>query len=257
VSATPPKTNGASRRAAAAVRLPGHPSVTGPDRPVATAGPGRAPGLEAGRLQRHLAALLLSFGAVALIDLLVVSLLTGRLRVWFPLWLDPQWDARPEPWIVGSHSYLAGLALLPALLRLLDRELLKTRGALPRATFYASSLTLLALLAWWQTDLIVASDAGREALGWLLLTALLYTLVRLALALPARLGVWDRRALLRGLATTLALLFLLMALADLVLQLGVHGLPWSAGLLVELAVFVPAGVTLLWLRRRLGASPPR
>src|SRR5262245_18678376 len=34
--------------------------------------------------------LLLTFFSVVIIDLVVVSLVTHRLRVWFPVWLDPE-----------------------------------------------------------------------------------------------------------------------------------------------------------------------
>src|SRR5262245_15812158 len=44
--------------------------------------------------------LLLTFFSVVIIDLVVVSLMTHRLRVWFPVWLDPEWATRPDPWVV-------------------------------------------------------------------------------------------------------------------------------------------------------------
>jgi hypothetical protein len=35
--------------------------------------------------------MLLTFFSVVAIDLVFVSLITHRLRFWFPTWLDPQW----------------------------------------------------------------------------------------------------------------------------------------------------------------------
>ena len=256
VSAQPPKTNGASRAAltARSVGLPGttHGATDAPDA-------GDAPAVRAatGRFQRELAVLLMTFGAVALVDLVVVSLLTGRLRVWFPVWLDPQWDSRPDPWVVYSQSYIAGIALIPVLLRLLDRELLRGRGAASRVTFYIAGLSVFGLVAWWKGDLMARYGKEREALAWVALTALLYGLLRVALALPGWVARLERRELLRGLVTALAAFFLVMAVVDPVVQVGVHGLPWSPGLLVEIGFFVPAGVGMLWARGRLRASGAR
>src|ERR1051325_5946704 len=72
--------------------------------------------------------LLMTFVIVVAIDVLVVSSLTHRLRFWFPLWLDPEWATRPDPWVVYSQSYFAGIFLLPLLCRLVDRDFLARAG---------------------------------------------------------------------------------------------------------------------------------
>lgn len=218
--------------------------------------PPSAPSAASGRFQRDLAALLLTFVAVSLTDLVAVSLLTGRLRVWFPVWLDPEWATRADPWVVYSQSYIAGIALIPVLLHLLDRELLAHRPLWLRVTYWVAGLGVFAFIGWWKGGLMVTYGKEREALGWVALTALLYGVVRAAMALPARLRALSRRRLLRGLATALATFFLVMAIVDPALQIGVHGLAWSAGLTVEVGFFVPAGVAMLFVRRRLGGSGP-
>jgi hypothetical protein len=72
--------------------------------------------------------LLLTFLSVIVIDVVVVSLVTHRLRFWFPLWLDPQWANRPDPWVVYSQSYFAGIFMIPFLCRLIDRDFLARVG---------------------------------------------------------------------------------------------------------------------------------
>jgi hypothetical protein len=44
--------------------------------------------------------LLLTFLFVVAIDAVMVSLITHRLRFWFPLWLDPLWATRADPWVI-------------------------------------------------------------------------------------------------------------------------------------------------------------
>ena len=53
--------------------------------------------------------MLLTFFTVFAIDLVAVSLLTHKLRFWFPVWLDAHWATRADPWIVYSQSYFAGI----------------------------------------------------------------------------------------------------------------------------------------------------
>ena len=63
---------------------------------------------------RDLWRLLMSFALVVIGDLTVGSAISGKLRLWFPQWIDPLWEQRPEAWVVYSQSYLAGVALAPA-----------------------------------------------------------------------------------------------------------------------------------------------
>src|SRR6202047_4694720 len=51
--------------------------------------------------------MLLTFFTVIAVDLVAVSLLTHKLRVWFPVWLDAHWATRTDPWVVYSQSYFA------------------------------------------------------------------------------------------------------------------------------------------------------
>ena len=77
--------------------------------------------------------LLLTFLFVVAIDAVMVSLITHRLRFWFPLWLDPQWATRPDPWVIYSQSYFAGIFMIPLLCRLVDRDFLARVGTGARA----------------------------------------------------------------------------------------------------------------------------
>ena len=75
--------------------------------------------------------MLLTFFSVVAIDVVVVSLMTHRLRFWFPLWLDPQWATRPAPWVVYSQSYFAGIFMIPLLCRLVDRDFVELNNLQP------------------------------------------------------------------------------------------------------------------------------
>src|ERR1700730_2279727 len=62
-----------------------------------------------------------TFFTVIAVDFVAVSLLTHKLRVWFPVWLDAHWATRPDPWVVYSQSYFAGIVSTPRPGQLLRR----------------------------------------------------------------------------------------------------------------------------------------
>jgi hypothetical protein len=210
------------------------------------------------QFQRDVARLLLTFVTVATIDLVVISLVTHRLRFWFPVWLDPAWETRADPWVVYSQSYAGGIFMVPLLWRAIDREWLaeKGGGAL-RALFWGAGLGVFAFIGWWKGGLMVEHRKELEALGWLALTAIVWTALRVAEELPARLRSLGRRRLLGGLLSGVACFFLGMSLLDPLLQLEVQRVAWSSGLAIEVGFFVPAGALLLWISRRLrkGSEP--
>jgi hypothetical protein len=96
----------------------------------------------------------------------------------------------------------------------------------------------------------------REAVAWVALTAVTWGLVRLGEGLPARVARVTPRRLAAGLARGVAAFFLVMAVADPVLCVGVQGLPWSKGLWVEMSFFGPAGMALWALARWLSTEAP-
>jgi hypothetical protein len=229
-----------------------HAAAHAPRAPIA-----RAPAVpDTGRFQRDLARMLLTFGFSAAIDLVAISLVTGKLRFWFPVWLDPTWATRADPWVVYSQSYFAGIAMIPVLLRAVEREFLASTSRALRGAFWGMGAAVLAFVLWWKGGLMLEHHKEREALAWLALATLVWIALRTAEELPKRLAGVDRRSLLRGLLLGISTFFLGMAVVDPALQLGVHHLGWSFGLAVEVGFFVPAGLGLGWLARRLGAARP-
>jgi len=166
------------------------------------------------------ARLLFTFFSVVVIDVMVISLMTHRLRFWFPQWLDPQWATRRDPWVVYSQSYFAGIFMIPILCRLVDHHFLATAGAAWRAAFWSLCL------------IVFARQTG---------------------ILPECVRGLTRRQMLRGLLFGVSLFFLVMSIMDPVVQLGVQHLPWSAGLSIEVGFFIPTGIILMILSRRLRA----
>jgi hypothetical protein len=158
---------------------------------------------------------------------------------------------------VYSQSYFAGIFLIPFLARVVDRDFVAARGAGLRALLWTATIGVLGFVLWWKGGLMVEHDKHLEAAGWLALSAILWVAVSLAEALPARVARTSRRALLRGLARGVSIFFLGMAVLDPLVQIGVHGLDWSTGLIVEVGFFVPAGLALLLLSRWLGRDAPR
>ena len=200
---------------------------------------------------RDVARMLLVFFAVAVIDVVALSLLTGQLRLWFPMWLDPAWQTNPDAWVVYSQSYIAGIAFIPFVVYIVDRDFLGGGPAALRAILWIISVGTLAFIGWWKGGLMVEHGKELEAVGWICLTAILFALVCAAESLPERAARIGRRALLRGLMLGVAVFFLGMAVLDPVMQIAVQQTSWSTGLLIEVGFFVPAGLALLLLSRRL------
>jgi hypothetical protein len=189
--------------------------------------------------------MLLTFFTVVAVDLVAVSLLTHKLRVWFPIWLDTHWAARPDPWVVYSQSYFAGIFFIPFLALALDRKFLRApEKKRARLAFWILSLAVLAFILGWKGELMVRFGKQWEALGWLALTAIIWTALSLGERLPQKLAGVTARRMLQLLARGVAIFFLVMAVLDPVLQLGVQGLAWSGGLVIEVGFFVPAGLAL-------------
>ncbi len=226
-------------------------------RPPDTSLPGTRslpPVVATGGFQRAVARLLLAFVAVVAIDFGVLSLFTRQVRFWFPVWLDPGWAARADPWVVYSQSYFAGVFFIPVLAAAIAREFLAGARASVKAAYWVVAAGSLGFIGWWKGGLMVQYGKHREAVAWLLLAAFLYASLWLAETMPARLARVTRTALLAGLARGVALFFLVMAVVDPVLQVGVQRLTWSSGLVIEMGFFVPAGVALLFASRRLRAG---
>jgi hypothetical protein len=197
--------------------------------------------------------LLLTFFSVVVIDVVVVSLMTHRLRFWFPQWLDPQWATRQDPWVIYSQSYFAGIFLIPFLCRLVDRDFLVKLGTGARAAFWSLCVVVFAFVLWWKGSLMLQYNKHYEMLGWAVLTAVMWTIVRLAETLPERIRSLTRGQMLGGLLFGVSLFFLVMSILDPLVQLGVRRLPWSSGLAIEVGFFIPAGIVLMTLSRRLRA----
>ncbi len=200
---------------------------------------------------RDIVRLVATFFSVVAVDALVVSLMTHRLRVWFPLWLDPSWATRSDPWVVYSQSYLAGVFLLPVLSHIVDRDFLARRHPRVRAAFWATCLGVLAFVGWWKGSLMVEHNKQREAIGWAALTALMWTIISIADVMPERLRTMTRGRLLGALLLGVSCFFLVMAVLDPLVQLRVQHIGWSSGLIIEMGFFVPAGILLLLLSRKL------
>ncbi len=198
-----------------------------------------------------LARLLLTFFAVVIFDLIVVSLMTHRLRFWFPLWLDPHWASRRDPWVVYSQSYFAGIFLLPVLCRIIDRDFLARFGAARRAIFWSLCAITFVFVIWWKGALMIQYNKQYELVGYGALTALLWIIFARLDILPQRFRCLPRSQMLAGLLFGISVFLLVMSVLDPVAQVGLQSLPWSSELVIEVGFFIPSGCVLMMLSRRL------
>ena len=210
-------------------------------------------GVEADPFVADITRLLFTFFSVVVVDVVVVSLMTHRLRFWFPVWLDPQWATRRDPWVIYSQSYFAGIFLIPLLCRLVDRDFLAKVGAGARTGFWSLCVIVFAFMLWWKGSLMLQYNKHYEILGWAALTGVMWTIIRLAGILPERVRRLTRSQMLGGLLFGVSLFFLVMSILDPLVQLGVQRLSWSSGLTIEVGFFISAGLVLMTLSRRLRA----
>jgi hypothetical protein len=209
--------------------------------------------IEADPFVADMTRLLLTFLCVVALDAVFVSLLTHRLRFWFPLWLDPQWETRADPWVTYSQSYFAGIFMIPFLCRLVDRDFLAHAGAAGRAVFWALCVLVFAFVLWWKGSLMLQYHKHYEMLGWAALTFTVWTSLRISGVLPPWVRGLSRSRMLGALLFCVAVFFIAMSIVDPLVQLGVQRLPWSSGLAIEVGFFIPAGVVLMIFARRLCA----
>ncbi|HUB27528.1 MAG TPA: SDR family oxidoreductase [Tepidisphaeraceae bacterium] len=221
-----------------------------PGKEVARVRP-RLPASTDGRFARGVARMLAAFLAVSFIDLVVCSLLTHKLRFWFPAWLDAHWDTDPNTWVTYSQSYASGIVFIPLLAFEVVREFVPRVAIKMRTAFFAGTLGLLAFLGWWKGGLMLRYHKQEEAIAWIALTAVTWSLLRIGEELPALMANVKPRQLAAGLARGVSIFFLVMAVVDPLLCVGVQHLPWSKGLIVEVSFFVPAGIILWALASRL------
>lgn len=206
------------------------------------------------RFARSVVRLLAAFLAVSFIDLVVCSLLTHKLRFWFPAWIDPHWDSRPDSWVTYSQSYMAGILFIPVLAAAVVREFIPRVAAGRRTAIVAGTLAVFAFIAWWKGGLMLKYHREWEAVAWVVLTAVTWGLIRLGEELPARIERVSPRLLAIWLARGVSVLILVMAVADPVLCVGIQGLPWSKGLWIEVGFLGPAGIALWIVARRLSIN---
>jgi short-subunit dehydrogenase len=209
-----------------------------------------------GRFARSVVRLLAAFLAVSFIDLVVCSLVTHKLRCWFPAWIDAHWDTRPDSWVTYSQSYMAGIFFIPVLAAAVVREFVPKAAAGRRTAIVAGTLAVFAFIAWWKGGLMLKYHREWEAVAWLVLTAITWGLIRLGEELPARMTQVSPRHLATWLARGVSILILMMAVADPVLCVGVQGLPWSKGIWIEIGFLSPAGIALWAVAHRLSIKDP-
>ena len=138
-----------------------------------------------------------------------------------------------------------------------DRDFLASRAGSVRTVFWVLCSSAMGYIAWWKGGLMIEHDKLREGLGWIALTAIVWGLFRIGERLPAFVNRLERRELVRWLLLGMSCFFLVMAVVDPTLQVLVHGLGWSKGLIVEVVFFVPVGILSMFIARRLKASPGR
>jgi hypothetical protein len=202
------------------------------------------------RFQKDLASMLLVFASVALIDFTAIALFTGKVRFWFPNWLYPNWNTDPQTWIVYSQSYFAGILFIPYLVHMVVRDFFAPWSVARKVVIWLCGGAVLAFVGFWKGSLTFEFHRETEAVAWVVLTAIGFGVVKAAQAIPRWLAALEGVRFLRGLCLTFATGFLVMSVIDPLIQLGVHHLPWSTGLTIEICFYSAAGIFSLFAARQ-------
>lgn len=101
-----------------------------------------------------------------LFDLLIVSIIQGKWRFWFPQWIDPNWEL--NPYVDYSQSYFVGIIFIIPLFIIFDLEFFYRKKVWKRVSLYVLMAIILILVLLWKVGLMIRFDKTREDIAWLL-----------------------------------------------------------------------------------------
>ena len=172
-----------------------------------------------------------------LIDLILVSFITGKIRLWFPQWFNPFWES--SSLVTYSQSYTVGIAFIPLFFYIIDKEMVKTKRN--RILNYLLMSIVLFLVCWWKGDLMLKYGKYIEDLIYIIVGFLLYFILSQIL----------KRKVPRFVNSSFFYYYVFLGVGILLSFLAVVDLAFAInfnnfifGLYVELAALLPAGMMI-------------
>jgi len=174
-------------------------------------------------------------------DLLIVSLIQGKWRFWFPQWIDPNWEL--NPYVDYSQSYFVGIVFIIPLFIIFDLEFFYGKKPWKRLSLYVFMCILLSLVLVWKGTLMIRFDKTREDIAWLLFAALSWVFVILSNFINKKDQIVELKSFWMIWLLIIGIVLLTLAIVDLILITTSVG--FTVDLMIEMIALVPVSLLLI------------
>ena len=197
--------------------------------------------------------MILIFIFTLIFDFLIVSLIQGKFRFWFPQWIDPNWQINPS--IDYSQSYFVGIVFIIPLFIIVDLEFFYGKQVWKRIVLYFIMCIILSLVLVWKVNLMIRFDKIREDLAWFLFAIFCWILVIINNLIKKNKRISEFRSFWMIWLLIIGLLLLSLAIVDFLLIFTYIG--FTDDLLIEMIALVPISLILIafslwniWLEKK-------
>ncbi|MFX1480682.1 MAG: hypothetical protein ACFFCI_21545 [Promethearchaeota archaeon] len=174
-------------------------------------------------------------------DLLIVSLIQGKWRFWFPQWIDPDWQL--NPYVDYSQSYFVGIVFIIPLFIIFDLEFFYGKKIWKRIILYGLMCILLSLILLWKGTLMIRFDKTREDIAWLLFAALSWVFLISSNIINKKNQIVEIKSFWMFWILIIGIILLILAIVDFILITSSVGL--TVDLMIEMIALVPASLLLI------------
>lgn len=174
-------------------------------------------------------------------DLLIVSLIQGKWRFWFPQWIDTNWQLNPN--VDYSQSYFVGIVFIIPLFIIFDLEFFYGKKIWKRIILYGLMCILLSLILLWKGTLMIRFDKTREDIAWLLFAALSWVFLILSNIINKKDQIVEIKSFWMIWILIIGIILLTLAIVDFILITSSVG--FTVDLMIEMIALVPASLLLI------------
>ena len=173
--------------------------------------------------------------------ILIVSLIQGKWRFWFPQWIDPNWEL--NPYVDYSQSYFVGIVFIIPLFIIFDLEFFYGKNLWKRVCLYGLMCILLSLVLLWKGTLMIRFDKVREDIAWLLFAALSWVFVILSNIIHKKDQIAGFKSFWMIWLLIIGIVLLTLAIVDLILITTSVG--FTVDLMIEMIALIPVSLLLM------------
>lgn len=174
-------------------------------------------------------------------DLLIVSLIQGKWRFWFPQWIDPNWQL--NPYVDYSQSYFVGIIFIIPLFIIFDLEFFYGKKVWKRICLYILMAIILSFVLLWKVGLMIRFDKTREDIAWLLFALFCWVFIILSNMINKKDQLSEFKSFWMIWLFIIGLVLLLLAIVDFILFATSIG--FTIDLLIEMIALIPISLFLI------------